>query len=268
MTDSPRRDGSEPTQQFGNRHPESYPVDYPDPAYANQTPYSGAYPAAPTPQADQSQPTQQLPADPPYGYDPYATGQYGGGQYGAGYPQAGQPPPEQGPEDREPRMWLWVLAALAVLVVVGLVIALVIANGSRQETVVAPPVSPQPSFSEPTTTSPSPSRTPRPVPVPPTTVPPTGTTTPGATETVVYEVSGEGRAINITYLDTGGMLQTEFNVLLPWSKQVELAEPAKETASVSVLNFGPEVSCTVTVNGVQTQHRTGSGLTICVGAQR
>ncbi len=63
------------------------------------------------------------------------------------------------------------------------------------------------------------------------------------------------------------MLQTEFNVLLPWSKQVELAQPASETASVSVLNFGPEVSCTVTVDGVQTQHRTGSGLTICVGSR-
>lgn len=261
MTDSPRRDGNEPTQQLG------HPVDYPDPAYANQTPYNGTYPPAPTP----PQPTQQMPAYPPYGYDPYGTGQYGAGQPGSGqhggYPPPPGQPPQQEPEDREPRLWLWVLAALAVLVVVGLVIALVIANGSRQETVVAPPVSPQPSFSAPPTTSPS--RTPRPAPVPPTrTSPPTGTVTPGATETVVYEVSGEGRAINITYLDTGGMLQTEFNVLLPWSKQVELAEPAKETASVSVLNFGPEVSCTVTVDGVQTQHRTGSGLTICVGAQR
>ncbi|AKS36394.1 MmpS family transport accessory protein [Mycolicibacterium goodii] len=258
MTDSPRRDGSEPTQQFAS----NYPVDYPDPAYANQTPYNGGYPAAPTPPPNQFQPTQQLPAYPPYGHDPYSTGQYGGA-----YPPPGQPPQTE-PEDREPRMWLWVLAALAVLIVVGLVIALVIANGSRQETVVAPPVAPQPSFSEPTTTAPSPSRTPRPVPVPPTTVPPTGTTTPGATETVVYEVAGDGRAINITYLDTGGMLQTEFNVLLPWSKTVELPEPAKETASASVLNFGPEVSCTVTVDGVQTQHRTGSGLTICVGTTR
>ncbi|MDF1897506.1 MmpS family protein [Mycolicibacterium smegmatis] len=265
MTDSPRRDGNEPTQQFGS----GYPVEYPDPAYANQTPYGGGYPAAPNPVSNppaNPQPTQQMPAYPPYGYDPYASGQYGSGQYG-GFPPAG-PPPEPEPEDREPRMWLWVLAALAVLVVVGLVIALVIANGSRQETVVAPPVSPQPSFSEPTTTAPSPSRTPRPVPVPPRTSAPTSPTTPGATETVVYEVAGEGRAINITYLDTGGMLQTEFNVLLPWSKQVELPEPAKETASVSVLNFGPEVSCTVTVDGLQTQHRTGSGLTICVGTMR
>ena len=250
MTDSPRRDGSEPTQQLGS----GYPVDYPDPAYANQPPYNGVYPAAPNT-------TRQLPSYPPYGYDPYATG-----QYGTGYPPPGEPPQQQEPDGREPRMWLWVLAALAVLIVVGLVIALVIANGSRQETVVAPPIAPEPSFSTPSTTPTTTSRAPRPIPVPPPTTPPTGTTTPGATETVTYEVAGEGRAINITYLDTGNMFQTEFNVLLPWSKTVELAEPAGETASVSVLNFGPEVSCTVSVNGVQTQHRTGSGLTICVGS--
>jgi hypothetical protein len=263
MTDSPRRDGADATQQFGN----GYPVDYPDPAYANQPPYNGAYPAVPNPGPN---PTRQLPSYPPYGYDPYATGQYGsGGQYGTGYPPGGEPPKEDEPEGREPRMWLWLLAGLAVLVVVGLVIALVIANGSRQETVLAPsPVNPEPTFSSPTPTPSTTPRAPRPIPAPGTspTGPPTGTTAPGPTETVNYEVTGEGRAINITYLDTGNMLQTEFNVLLPWSKTVELAEPASQTASVSVLNFGPEVSCTVTVDGVQTQHRTGSGLTICVGS--
>ncbi|MEV0674578.1 MmpS family transport accessory protein [Mycobacterium sp. NPDC050441] len=249
MTDSPRRDGSEPTQSLGS----GYPVNYPDPAYSNQPPYP-AYPAVPgTPPQASPNPTQQLPPQPPYGYDPSATGQS---------PGAPTPPPE--PDGHEPRLWLWILAGVAVLVALGLVVALVIANGSSQETVVAPqPITPQPSFStspKPTTTT---SRAPRPVP-PPAGAPPTETT-PGATETVTYEVTGEGRAINITYLDTGNMLQTEFNVMLPWSKQVELAQPATETASVSVVNFGPEVACTVTVNGVQTQHRTGSGITICVG---
>jgi hypothetical protein len=160
------------------------------------------------------------------------------------------------------------VAAVAVLIVVGLVIALVIANSSRQQTVVAPP----PSVSEPSLTTRTPtttSRTPTPiVPLPTTespTAPPTESTTPGATETVTYDVTGDGRAINITYLDTGGVLQTEFNVMLPWSKQVELAEPAESTASLSVINVGREVTCSVTINGVQVQQRTGSGLTICVG---
>ncbi|OCB12820.1 hypothetical protein A5717_15555 [Mycolicibacterium porcinum] len=256
MTDSPRRDGSEPTQSFGS----GYPVDYPDPAYSNQPPYQGSYPAVPgaAPQGTPN-PTQQLPPYPPYGYDAGATGQYGAGSP----PPPGAPTPPE-PDNHEPRLWLWILAAVAILVVLGLVIALVIANGSSQETVVAPqPVTPQPGF----TTSPTPPtttrRAPRPVP-PPSTAPPTEAT-PGPTETVTYEVTGEGRAINITYLDTGNMLQTEFNVPLPWSKQVELAAPATETASVSVVNFGPDVACTVSVNGVQTQHRTGSGITICVG---
>ncbi|MBP2451146.1 MmpS family transport accessory protein [Mycolicibacterium lutetiense] len=243
MTDSPRRDGSD------------YPVDYPDPAYSNQPPYQGVYPAVPqaVPPAGPSgpNPTQQLPPYPPPGYDPNATGQ----------PPGAPTPPEPG--DHRPRLWLWILAAVAVLVALGMVIALVIANGSSQETVVAPqPITPQPGFSTSPRPSTTTSRAPRPIP-PPTTAPPTGTT--GPTETVTYEVTGEGRAINITYLDTGNMLQTEFNVMLPWSKQVELAQPATETASVSVVNFGPEVACTVTVDGVQTQHRSGSGITICVG---
>ncbi|CRZ13376.1 MmpS family transport accessory protein [Mycolicibacterium neworleansense] len=258
MTDSPRRDGSEPGQSFGS----GYPVDYPDPAYSNQPPYQGSYPAVPQPAPPVGSavpnPTQQLPPYSPYGYDAGATG-----QYGAGSPPPGAPTPPE-PGNREPRLWLWILAAVAILVVLGLVIALVIANGSSQETVVAPqPVTPQPGFTTSPTAPTTTTRAPRPLP-PPTATSPTETT-PGPTETVVYEVTGEGRAINITYLDTGNVLQTEFNVPLPWTKQVELAQPATETASVSVVNFGPEVACTVTVNGAQTQHRTGSGITICVG---
>ena len=48
MTDSPRRDGTEPTQPLAN----SYPA-YTDPAYASQAPYGPTYqaPAAPNPTA-------------------------------------------------------------------------------------------------------------------------------------------------------------------------------------------------------------------------
>ncbi|ORA36585.1 MmpS family transport accessory protein [Mycobacterium aquaticum] len=256
MTDSPRREGSDPTQPLGS----GYPVDYPEPAYADQPPYQPpGYPAVPN---SMSNPTQQLPPYPSYGYGPNATG-----QYGTGYPPPGQPP-EPEPDDDGPRMWLWILAAVAVLLVVGLVIALVIINSSQQETVVAPPVSPQPSAtttrSTPTTTS----RTPSPTVAPPITTPtsPTTSSAPGATDTVTYSVTGEGRAINITYIDTGNMLQTEFNVMLPWSKQVELPQPASQSASITIINFGPQISCSVTVNGVQTVQRTGTGLTVCAGA--
>ena len=253
MTDSPRRDGPEP---FGNSYP-----GYTDPAYASQTPYGPTYQGPPAPA-----PTERLPAYSPYGYDTPATG-----QYGSQYPPGEPPQPPDGP--KSPR-WLWVVAAIAVFTVIGLVIALVILNSSKQETVVAP----LPSVPEPATTNPTPATTPAPtIPVfpfptlpsaPSTTGPisPTSPSTPGATETVQYNVSGDGRAINITYVDTGGVLQTEFNVMLPWSKQVQLAQPAKDSASVSIINVGPQVSCSITVSGVQVQQRTGSGLTICTGS--
>jgi len=253
MTDSPRHDGVGPTQPPGSNY-----RGYPDPAYASQAPYGPPY-QPPVP----ADPTQRLPPayQYGYGYDPYATG-----QYGPGYPPPGPPPP-QGP--KSPR-WLWAVAAIAVLLVVGLVIALVIANSSRQQTVVAPaPSVPEPtatSTPRPTTTTTAPSPT-AVLPVP-TTTPPSDTTTTspsGATETVTYNVTGEGRVINITYTDTGGVPQTEFNVELPWSKQVELRAPAEDSARISVINVGNDVTCSVTINGRQVEQRTGSGLTFCVG---
>lgn len=248
------RAGEDPTQQFGSGY-----SGYSDPAYASQAPYGPPYQAPPT------RPTEHLPAYSPYGYDPSATGHYGP-PYPPGH--GGEPPQPDGP--KSPR-WLWVVAAVAVLTVIGLIIALVIVNSSRQETVVAPlPSLPEPSFSTPTTTSRAPtttSRTPStpvlPVPTLPTVPTRTPPTVEGATDTVVYTVDGDGRAINITYVDTGGLLQTEFNVMLPWSKEVSLPQPAEGSASISIINVGREVACSITVNGVAVEQRTGAGLTIC-----
>lgn len=257
MTNSPR--GDEPTQSFSGRLDgrlgDAYSGNsgYSDPAYAGQPPY-GQSPYG-------TRPTEPIPAYP--AYDPaYATNQY----YGAPPPPPGGPTPPEGP--RTPR-WLWVVAAIAVVVVLGLVIALVIVNSSQQDTVVAP----VPSLTEPSATSSTPTTTRRPtatttapsaMPAPSTTTTPTTPgTEPGATDTVVYNVTGSGRAINITYVDSGGVLQTEFNVLLPWSKQVDLARPAKGSASVSIINVGREVSCSISIDGAQVQQRSGSGLTIC-----
>jgi hypothetical protein len=257
MTDSPDRDrqwsrggGEEPTQAFGS-HP-----GYTDPAYAGQTPYGSPY------QPPYAPPTQHLPGTAQQGWDPYQTGPYPpGGGYG----------PPQPPEDPRPPRWLWIVAGAAVVTIIGLVIALVVVNSSRQQTVVAP----VPTLGEPglTTTRPSPpattSRTPV-IPLPtlpttPSTTPEPSTTpvTPGATDTVVYTVSGTGRVINITYVDSGGVLQTEFNVLLPWTREVSLAQPAGESASVSVINVGRRVTCSISVDNVEVQQQTGVGLTVC-----
>ncbi|MGE2835117.1 MmpS family transport accessory protein [Mycobacterium sp. SMC-4] len=257
MTDSPSRG-----EQWGPHGRQDPPVPpygaypgYPDPAYASQTPYGSPY---------QPPPTEQMPY-PPYGYDPYATNQY---QPGPG----SQPPEPDGP--KSPR-WLWVVAGVAVVTVVGLVIALVIVNSSRQDTMVAPvPSPPEPSFTTPsrpaptTTTSPRRPTTPA---LPPPTVPTSPRTTvtapPGPTDTVVYTVSGTGRAINISYVDSNGLLGTEFNVMLPWSKEVALPQPGADAASVSIINVGREVTCSITVDGVVVLERTGVGLTICTGGR-
>ena len=238
MTDSPRRD--EPTQRFDGGH--SGHPGYSDPAYASQSPYG-------------MRPTEPLPAYPAYGYDQTA-GPYGG------------PPPEPPGTPR----WLWIAAAIAVVTVIGLVIALVIVNSSQQQTVVAPvPTLSENNTAEPTLSSTAPTTTRRPTtttsrPAPATTTAPSvpgGSSAPGATETVTYTVTGEGRAINVTYVDDGGVLQTEFNVLLPWSKTVNLAQPAQQSASVTIINVGRKVNCSISIDGAQVQQRTGSGLTIC-----
>jgi hypothetical protein len=80
---------------------------------------------------------------------------------------------------------------------------------------------------------------------------------------VVYNVTGDGRAISIMYIDTSDVIQTEFNVALPWSKEVSLSKSALHPANVTIVNIGHSVTCSVTINGVQVSRRVGGGLTIC-----
>ena len=282
MSDPRQGEGSDATQAGGE-----YPTNA-DPAYSGQYPgqywgpaganysgagysganYSGANYAGPGYGTPMTQPTEQLPTywQQGAGYPP---------GYPAGYPA---PPPPQPP--KSPR-WLWIVAAAAVLLVAGLVLALVIVSSSSRDSMVAPlpqsttsARSPAPTTSPGTTRVPTTTRAPLPLPVPlptapfPTSEPTTGAQPPGptGTETVVYTVTGEGRAINITYVDTGGIMQTEFNVALPWSKEVSLSAPAKNSASVAIVNVGRDVTCSVTVDGAQIRQRSGRGLTICTGA--
>ncbi|KBI59084.1 MmpS family transport accessory protein [Mycobacterium tuberculosis] len=238
-----------------------------DPAYADQSPYASTYggyvsppwsPGGPPPRPPQwppgpheASPTQQLPQY--WQYDQPPPG---------GFPPDGlTPPPPQGP--RTPR-WLWFAAGSAVLLVVALVIALVIANGSvKKQTAIEPlPPMPGPSPTRPTTTTPTPP-SPSAAPAPTTTTGTPSETVAGAMQTVVYDVTGEGRAISITYMDSGSVIQTEFNVALPWRKEVSLSKSSLHPASVTIVNIGHNVTCSVTVAGVQVRQRTGAGLTIC-----
>lgn len=211
--------------------------------------------------ANSEPPTYQYP-------DPAYSGQgptYGSGYqqpYGSGYgpPSTGSEPPA--PEPPKSPKWLWLLAGAAVLLVVGLVIALFLANGSSDKTAGGPSVSAVPSTKAggatthaPTTTKKSPSA--------PTTTStsPTEGSEPGTDQTVAYNVTGTGKAISIMYTESDGVVQTAFNVPLPWSKEVTLS--SSTPATLTVANFGEEITCTVTVNGEQVAQRTGSMLTVC-----
>ena len=250
---------SRPTERFSRPLPGSEPPGawYPppvDPAYADQASYAQTYggpipPWAPSP----NETTQQLPAywqqeiPPP----------------GEGPPQGSAPPPPGGP--KSPR-WLWIAAGAAVLLVVALVTALVLVNNAIKTQTAVPPL---PAMPEPSPTSPtpsartSPSRIPAPLPPTSGSPAPTETTAPAAMQDVVYRVTGEGRAISIMWIDTGDLIQTEFNVALPWSKEVRLAKSAAHPANVTIVNIGHNVTCSVTVAGVQVTKRVGAGLTIC-----
>jgi cytoskeletal protein RodZ len=162
---------------------------------------------------------------------------------------------------------LWIAAAAAVLLVTALVIALVLANGTAKKQTAVPPLPAMPSTQNPaptTSTSPStsssPSATTSSEPSSTESTPPTNA---GAMATVVYNVTGEGRAISITYVDNEGMVQTEFNVALPWSREVSLAKSGNQKANITIINIGHNVTCSVSVDGVQVRQRTGAGLTVC-----
>ena len=240
-------------------NPPRYPPPV-DPAYAEQAPYAASY-GGPIPQwaptSNQTNPTTQLP--PYWQHDVPPSGEFP--------PLEGQAaPPPRGPKSSRA---LLIGAAVASLLVVALVIALILANNAiKTQTAVPPlPAMPEPSPSTPTTTTRA-KRLPLPpvipAPVPPTeSGAPTETTGPAVMQSVVYNVTGDGRAISIVYVDTGDVIETEFNVALPWTKEVSLAKSALHPANVTIVNIGHNVTCSVTVAGVQVSQRVGVGITIC-----
>ncbi|HEY2086121.1 MAG TPA: MmpS family transport accessory protein [Mycobacterium sp.] len=231
---------TEQTQRLRQPYPS-----YTDPAYSGQSSYPPPYYGSP-PDPNSTHPTDKLPQ----------------------YWQQGQPPPDQSPQKPEPGRpraprWLWIAAVVAVVLVTALVIALVIANGTARRQTAVPALPQTPSSQHPApTASPSPSAS---APEPATTAP-SQPANAGAMQTVVYNVSGDGRAISITYVDNDGMMQTEFNVGLPWTKEVSLPESGSKTPNVTIVNIGHDVTCTVTIDGVEINQRSGVGLTICNGS--
>jgi MmpS family membrane protein len=250
MTD-PRRSEQTRSAQEGTEHTErlgqSYPP-YADPAYSGQSFYPPPYYPGTARNSNATHPTEQLPR--------YWT---------HGQPPTNQPPEEPGPGRAKAPRWLWIVTAAAVLLVAALVIALLIANGTARKQTEVPPLPAMPSSpNSASTTSTSPSSSARAsAPSSTESAPPAAG---GATQTVGYNVTGEGRAISITYVDNDGMMQTEFNVALPWSKEVTLAASSSAKANITIINVGHDVTCTLTVDGVEVNERTGVGLTVCNGS--
>jgi hypothetical protein len=215
---------------------------YVDPAYSGQSSYSPPYYTGSSPNANANHPTDKIPQ---YWLD--------------GQPPSNQPPGEPTPGRPKAPRWLWIAAAAAVLLVSALIIALVLANGTagKQNAVPALPSPSTPPSSNPASASPSASAS------APTS---TESSEPGnasAMQTVVYNVTGEGRAISITYVDDDGMMQTEFNVGLPWSKEISLPASGNAKANITIINIGHDVTCSLTVDGVEVNEHTGVGLTVC-----
>jgi hypothetical protein len=243
----PEHSGStqEQTEQTQRLHQPYRP--YVDPAYSGQPSYPQPYYPGSSHDPSAANPTDKLPH----------------------YWLQGQPQPEQSPHDPEPDKpkaprWLWIAAAAAVVLVTALLVALVIANGTARKQTAVPALPSTPSSPRPIPVVPhSPSHSAR-APQPATTEP-SQPADPGSMQTVVYNVSGDGRAISITYVDNDGMMQTEFNVGLPWTKEVSLPESGSKTPNVTVVNIGHDVTCSVTVDGLEINQRSGVGLTICNG---
>jgi Mycobacterium membrane protein len=259
----PRR-SNQARQGFDANEPRADYQPRTDPAYSGQVPYGPTHGATSHPQGEfnASTRTERLPQ---YWEQGQSSPQWQYGQFPPAEPPQGEPPRRPS----TPPRWLWIAAGAAVLLVVALVIALVIANGTaKRETAVPPlpampgstsrPSSPPTSASPRTSTPPSATAT---SPAPSTAAPRTSTA--GPSETVDYNVTGEGRAISISYVDDDGIMQIEFNVALPWSKEVSLPRSGNQHPAVTIVNIGHNVSCSVTVDGVRGRQRNGVGLTVC-----
>lgn len=233
--DSNRRDdaaAASGTTSYGSWPQSNQPLDYPeDPAYASQ---AFEYPALSG--AAQPNQTAVLPQ-----------------QYGS----YGTPPQDPEPPRRSNTFWLWVVGIGALVVIVALIITLVVLIQRQDER--PPTVVTTPSTRTSTTTAPSRPTTP---PLPSFTIPPIPVNPPtqrsqAATESVVYEVAGHGPALNVTYFDASGSLQMEFNVKLPWRKEVKLNTEQVTNAVVIAADFSHDVSCTLVVNGAQKSATSG-----------
>lgn len=187
------------------------------------------------------------------GYDQQAYDQQGYGQrqsrhgqpdgpgVNAGYGQGPYPPPAPSPAPKKRRKWPWIVGGIIVLIII---ISVSSKGGSTTSTATgaggaAPTTQAQASA------QPAPSQAP-------------DSASSGAGN-VVYEVTGTGRANNITYGDVTKGLSQQNGTKLPWTKTAPASDGFAAYGLTAQNGGSGEISCKITVDGKEVANNTSSG---------
>ncbi len=252
----------------------------PNPDY----PPTSEFPAVPTDQfpAAYEPPAQYAPPPPEYAPTQYAPAQYtppgsgapGSGAAGYGPPGYGPPPghpaqPDPGPAGRPPRKSKLPIVAVIVAVTLllcggvataGVLIARNVADRAERAIPDLPTAAPQ----LPDLPSAAPDIPDLPTELPDLPSLPAAPDLNGRKISVTYEVSGEGQASQILYVEKLGDAPKRLqNVDLPWKFTAEMETPA--LVSVVAMRIGTSegtISCRALVDGAEVKQRTSSASTV------
>lgn len=226
------------------------------------------------------EPTAALPGQPGYGGGSgYGQGGYGSGGPGQGYGQGGYGPGGYGPTPGPPQRGGppgWVYAAVAAVLVVGIVavVAVLVGRSDEPSTAVASATSTSATSPASTSTSTSTSRAPTSTreSSPTRTTSPRTTTagglpTAGAGAAVRYEVTGTATDVSLVYSDAAGQVQTVEQQALPFTLDFTTTSSLGFTSLTATGSDGT-LSCKVTVDGAVVAEESDDGiivLALCTG---
>lgn len=159
-------------------------------------------------------------------------------QYGP--PAGGWPAPQQAPKKR--RRWPWILGGIILLIV--LISAV---NGGGEAPTPDAPTAPAAGQQQP---APAPAAAPQ--------------ANTGGGDVVTYEVTGSGKATNVTYIKDKNMGQEQVAAAsLPWSKQVTFDGGTFSFQPLSLVaqngQSGGNITCKISKNGKEITSSTSSG---------
>jgi hypothetical protein len=209
----------------------------------------------PQPHWDAQQGRWVLPGDQSQQYAQQGYGQQGYGQQGYGQqgydpqharhgrpgpdPSAGYgPPPPSAPKKR--KKWPWIVGGIVLLIIVisvsskGGSTTTAGGSGTASATSQAPAAAPAPASGAP------------------------GSTASGASG-VVYEVTGTGRANNITFGDVTKGLSQQNGTKLPWKKTAPTSDGFAAYGLTAQNGGSGQISCKITVDGKEIANNTSSG---------